>query len=116
MGLKRAAGHRYYVHGMDMAHRVINMAATARLVVQMTPQEKRTLDSRAKRVGLATAEFVRRRLNASDDIGDHREEIEAMLTALEITAPQVLRAVDTAMASIEAISAKLDSMKSETPS
>ena len=99
-----------------MVHRVINMAATARLVVQMTPQEKRALDSRAKRAGLATAEFVRRRLNASDDIGEHREEIEAMLAALEITAPQVLRSVDTAMASIAAIAAKLGSMKSETSS
>lgn len=92
------------------------MAATARLVVQMTPQEKRALDSRAKRAGVPTAEFVRRSLNASDDIGEHREEIEAMLAALEATAPQVLQSVDAAMASVAAMSATLDNMKGETQS
>lgn len=87
------------------------MAATARLVVQMTPEEKRALDSRAKRAGVPTAEFVRRRLSASDDIGENREEIEALLAALEATAPAVLKSVDDAMASISAISATLDTMK-----
>ena len=32
------------------------MAATARLVVQMTPKEKKALDGRAKQAGLSTAE------------------------------------------------------------
>ncbi len=94
----------------------MNMAATARLVVQMTPQEKRALDSRAKRAGVPTSEFVRRRLNASDDIAEHREEIEAMLAALESTAPNILRTVDEAMASITAISTTLDHLKNEAQS
>lgn len=89
------------------------MAASARLVVQMTPQEKRALDRRAKRAGLPTAEFVRRRLNAADDLGEDREEIESLLVALEPSAPQVLQSVDSALASIAAISAKLDDLKSK---
>ncbi len=89
------------------------MAATARLVVQMTPQEKRALDSRAKRAGVPTAEFVRRRLNAADDLGENREEIESLLAALEAMAPQVLQSVDSALSSTAAMSAKLDEMKSE---
>jgi len=48
------------------------MAATARLVVQMTPQEKRALDARARSAGISTAEFVRRRVGP-DDIDDRRE-------------------------------------------
>jgi ABC-type transporter Mla subunit MlaD len=87
------------------------MAATARLVVQMTPQEKQALDSRAKRAGVSTAEFVRRRLDASDDLGENREEIESLLTVLEGTAPQVLQSVDSAMATIAAMAAKLDDLK-----
>lgn len=91
------------------------MAATARLVVQMTPQEKRALDGRAKRAGLATAEFVRRRLSAPDDIGDHRDEIDALLRALEASAPATLRAIDEAMASITDINAALDALKTGSP-
>jgi hypothetical protein len=89
------------------------MAATARLVVQMTPQEKQALDSRAKRAGIPTAEFVRRRLNAPDDLGESREEIESLLLALEASAPQVLQSVESALASIAAMSATLDNLKSE---
>lgn len=60
---------------------------------------------------MPTAEFVRRRLSESDDIGEAREEIEALLAALEATAPAALKSVDDAMASISAISARLDAMK-----
>lgn len=87
------------------------MVASARLVVQMTPQEKRALDRRAKLAGLPTAEFVRRRLNAADDLGENREEIESLLVALEAMAPQVLQSVDNAMVSVAAMSTKLDEMK-----
>ncbi len=92
------------------------MAATARLVVQMTPKEKRELDGRAKRAGVPTSEFVRRRLNASDDIGEHREEIEAMLATLESTAPTILQTVDAALTSLTAISTTLDNLKNTAPS
>ena len=73
------------------------MAATARLVVQMTPKEKKALDGRAKQAGLSTAEFVRRRVN-SDDIDEHREEIEALLRTLEASAPTILQSVESTLA------------------
>jgi len=88
------------------------MTATARLVVQMSPREKRELDARAKRAGIPTAEFVRRRLNA-DEIDDHREEIEALLLALEATAPAILESVDQALETIAVMSAKLENSRSE---
>lgn len=101
----------HHVHGMDMCM-VAMMTATARLVVQMSPREKRELDVRAKRAGVSTAEFVRRRLGA-DEIDEHREEIEALLLALEATAPAILESVDQALETIAAMSAKLENSRSE---
>lgn len=83
------------------------MAATARLVVQMTPDEKSALDARARQAGVSTAEFVRRRIGP-DDIDEHREEIEALLTALEESGPNILRSLDNALATIAATEAVLD--------
>lgn len=77
------------------------MAATARLVVQMTPQEKRQLEQKARQAGVTTAEYVRRRV-AEDDIGEAREEILALLAALEDAGPRVLAGVDRAIAEADA--------------
>jgi aromatic ring hydroxylase len=88
------------------------MAATARLVVQMTPAEKKALDAKAKRAGLPVSEFVRRRLSA-DDLDQQREEIEALLAGLEARAPDILSAIDAAMATAAAVSARLDALSAE---
>ena len=85
------------------------MAATARLVVQMTPQEKKALDARAKRAGVPVSEFVRRRL-AADDLEQHREEIEALLAGLEARGPEILQAIDSAIATAADLSASLDAL------
>ena len=85
------------------------MAATARLVVQMSPQEKKALDVRAKKAGISVAEFVRRRLGA-DDLEQQREEIEMLLAGIEARAPAILGVIDEAMATATALSASLDAM------
>lgn len=85
------------------------MAATARLVVQMTPLEKQALDARAKQAGLPVSEFVRRRLGG-DDLDQERGEIEALLAALETQAPEILKAIDGAIATTAALSASLDAI------
>lgn len=85
------------------------MAATARLVVQMTPDEKRALDDRARQAGVSTAEFVRRRIG-SDDLDEHREEIEALLIALEASGPSILRSLDSALAAVAAADSALDDL------
>ena len=77
------------------------MAATARLVVQMTPQEKQQVERKARQAGVTTAEYVRRRV-AEDDIGEAREEILALLAALEDAGPRVLAGVDRAIAEADA--------------
>ncbi|HLY55413.1 MAG TPA: hypothetical protein VKS60_07650 [Stellaceae bacterium] len=78
------------------------MAATARLVVQMTPEEKSALDACARRAGVSTAEFVRRRVG-DDDIEAYREEIEALLKIIEAAATRILASLDGAVATAEAI-------------
>lgn len=76
------------------------MAATARLVVQMTPAEKTRVDAQAKRLGITTSEFVRRRV-ADDDLIENREEIEALLGALADAAPRILSHLDHSIAEAE---------------
>jgi hypothetical protein len=91
---------------MDMDKGAI-MSATARLVVQMTPDEKLSLDKRARRAGVSTAEFVRRRIGP-DDLDDRCEEIEALLATLERSAPTILRALDDAIVTAGAVEAAID--------
>ena len=86
------------------------MAATARLVVQMTPQEKKALDAKAKRAGIPVSEFVRRRLDA-DDLDGQREEIEILLAGLEARAPAILSVVEDAIATAAALSAAIDAVR-----
>jgi hypothetical protein len=83
------------------------MAATARLIVQMTPGDKAQLDRRARAAGISTAEFVRRRIG-NDDIDDHRDEIEAMLSLLEEVAPRIQQTLDEAITAATAASETLD--------
>ena len=85
------------------------MAATARLVVQMTPDEKRALDDRARQAGVSTAEFVRRRIG-SDDLDEHREEIEVLLLALEASGPSILQSLDSALAAVATTDSMLDNL------
>jgi len=84
------------------------MAASARLVVQMTPKEKRALEARARLAGVSTSEFVRRRVTA-DDLTERREEIESLLATLEASAPSILKSVEGALATASKLSARLDS-------
>lgn len=84
---------------MDM--RETATAATARLVVQMTPTEKRRLTAQAKRLGVSTSEFVRRRV-AEDDLVESREEIEALLATLADAAQRIMASLDRSIAEAEA--------------
>jgi hypothetical protein len=87
------------------------MTATARLVVQMTPVEKAALDRRARKAGVSTAEFVRRRVGP-DDLDDRREEIEALLATIEAAAPAILHGLDQALERTRETLATLDAVGS----
>ncbi|NYZ12523.1 hypothetical protein HL658_08175 [Azospirillum sp. RWY-5-1] len=91
---------------MSMSNADNTMAATARLVVLMTPEEKRRLERRAKSAGVSTAEFVRRRIT-DDDLAEHRQEVESLLDALSAAEPGILARLDAALAETEALTAAL---------
>jgi hypothetical protein len=84
------------------------MSATARLVVQMTPKEKTALTQKAKKAGVSAAEFVRRRVH-DDDIaaGDDKDEIEALLLAIEAAAPAILTSLAATIEITDAMTAAL---------
>jgi hypothetical protein len=81
----------------------------------MTPEEKTRLDLRARQAGVSTAEFVRRRVG-TDAIEDYRDEIEALLSALEASAPTILRSLDSAIENATAINATASEREVETRS
>lgn len=98
---------------MDIAQDC-DMSATARLVVQMAPAEKRALEKRARRAGLTTSEFVRRRI-CDDSLDEHREEIEAFLTAIETTGPTILRKLDEAISTTASMTAAIGALGPNSP-
>jgi hypothetical protein len=84
------------------------MSATARLVVQMTPGEKAVLTQKAEQAGVSVAEFVRRRIKEDGaPAGAQGEEIDALLTAIEMTAPSILNALRNTIAMTDAMTAQL---------
>jgi hypothetical protein len=71
-------------------------AATARVVVLMTPDEKTALDAKAERSGrISAAELVRRAVEAYD-LGDQRdaEELRALLDLFRRTHAETLAQLD----------------------
>ncbi len=89
------------------------MSATARLVVQMTPAEKLALDHRANRDGLSTSEFVRRRISG-DGVEENRQEIEALLSALEASSPAILQTLDDAIAAAQSLNTAIAGLGGKT--
>jgi hypothetical protein len=70
-------------------------AATERVVVLMTPAEKRALEAKARRVGASTGQLVRRSVAAFDE-ADDSAEVEALLKTFGTTHAATLAALDRA--------------------
>lgn len=69
-------------------------AATERVVILMTPQEKVRLETRARQARSSVGEFVRRSIDAYDpDDEEHRDEIEALLAVLQRSNEEALSAL-----------------------
>lgn len=69
--------------------------ATERVVVLMTPAEKRSLESKARRLGASAAEVVRRSIKTYDPAAD-TAQIETMLRSLTASHRATLAALDRA--------------------
>lgn len=84
------------------------MAATARIVVLMEPEEKDRIAEQARQEGISIGEFVRRsvweRMSDAEleaELEKHRPEIEALLDELERRNAQTLKALDEAEAALQ---------------
>ncbi len=71
------------------------MAATARLMVLMSPEEKAALEAKAAQAGSSAGELVRRAVDAYD-IGSQAEaeELRALLMVFDETHNETLRQLD----------------------
>ena len=81
-----------HVHAMDMQ---AAPAMNSRLVVMMTPTEKRAIEARARRLSLTTSEFVRRAAHGYEE-ADPSEQ-----AALELLADELEKTVESMRASFE---------------
>lgn len=101
----------YYVHRMDIP-RSSAMSASARLVVQMTPSEKTALAKKAKNAGLTASEFVRRRISEDENPQNAQTEaeLEAVLTAFEKAAPDMIARLDKTITLTEQTIARIEAI------
>jgi hypothetical protein len=96
------------------------MAATARVVVLMEPEQKVEIAKRASRDGVSVGEFVRRSVwNAiTDDMLEaeleaRRHEFEPLLDELERRNADALASIDQTLAHIDRVLADLGTRRSE---
>ena len=71
------------------------MAATARLMVLMSPEERASLDTKARTLGLSAGEVVRRAVQAFE-LGTEEEaaELRALIEVFNQLHPETLRIAD----------------------
>jgi len=73
------------------------MAATARLMVLMSPEERASLDTKARTLGVSAGEVVRRAVQAFE-LGTEEEaaELRGLIDAFNELHPETLRIADEA--------------------
>ena len=71
------------------------MAATARLMVLMSPEERASLDTKARTLGVSAGEVVRRAVQAFE-LGTEEEaaELRSLIDAFNEIHPETLRIAD----------------------
>ena len=90
------------------------MAATAveRIVVQATPQEKRAIAAKARKLGLPIAELMRRGAAAyAAEPAD--DELGALADAARAAAERAAQSIDDALAFIEASNGRIAAMEAD---
>lgn len=83
------------------------MALTARIPLQLEPQEKLALGRRAKAAGITVNEYARRALRAFNPEALVEEQIAAVLKELDASTIRAERSLDAALAAIAASNKRL---------
>jgi hypothetical protein len=84
------------------------MAATERLIVPMSPTDKRLVEKRASRHSLSMAEYARRAMLDYDPAADkatEEAELRALIAAHEAALAQMTEQLDRADAAVERMTA-----------
>jgi len=91
------------------------MAATAieRIVVQATPQEKRMISAKAKKLGLPVSELMRRGATAYQSAADE-EELGAIADAAMAAANRASSAIDDVLSFVNASNKRIAAMEAKS--
>ncbi len=87
-------------------------AAVQRIVVQVTPEDKKAIVAKAKGLGLSVAELMRRGALAYRP-REEDEELGALADAAQAAAERAGRAIDDALGFIEASNQRIAAMETE---
>lgn len=71
-------------------------AASERVVVLMTPDDKRHIEEKARAAGISVGELMRRASEAYDPRLDDNELIDALLKSIKETGDRILASLDNA--------------------
>ncbi|MGV6871572.1 hypothetical protein ACUSIJ_02615 [Pseudochelatococcus sp. B33] len=88
----------------------MSAVASERLIVPISSEDKRQVESRARRLGVSTAEYVRRSLQSFDPEAasargrqeEEERELALLLAALEAARAKTLAQLDRADAALDA--------------
>lgn len=84
--------------------------AVERIVVQATPQEKKAIAAKAKKLGLAISELMRRGASAYNST-QADEELGALADAAKAAAERASRSIDDALDFIEASNRRIAALE-----
>lgn len=87
------------------------MAASERLVVQLTAEEKREVRSRARALGMSVSEYVRKATTGSSD--DENATLEELLKRTRNMARESIATIDDTLAFVNASNARIAAMESQ---
>jgi hypothetical protein len=88
------------------------MSATARIVVQATPAEKRSISSKAKSLGIPVSELMRRSANAFAP-EEEQAELAVLADVAHAAAERSCQAIDDSLAFIAASEKRIAKMEAK---
>jgi hypothetical protein len=91
---------------------MMNTAAIERIVVQATPQEKKAITAKAKRLGLPVAELMRRGASAYNS-AESEEELGVVADAAKAAADRASDAIDDVLSFVAASNKRIAAMEAK---
>jgi phosphate uptake regulator len=86
--------------------------ATERIVVQVTPAQKKAINSTAKRLGLNVSELMRQAVKGFQTKSDN-DDLEALIERVNLSSKEASDALDDALAFVRKSNKRLAAMNKE---